>query len=153
MSARWESHSSLGQLSSHRDRHKGRRGIPSWNSPGVSPIGKAPFKPLKEAFLKHWPSRLFSSWPWVRANAGVRSMLGKTKTSDTSQTGQKCLCTQHPTSFPRTSWPRRVQTVWPQWLCQPWPQLWISPSILIGPCVRSQHCATYWDRTSDRTRS
>ena len=60
-------------------------------------------------------------------------MLGKTKTSDTSQTGQRCLCTQYPDFFLRTSWPRRVRTVWPQWLCQPWPQLWISPSSLIGP--------------------
>ena len=60
-------------------------------------------------------------------------MLGKRKTSDTSQTGQRCRCTQHPAFFPRTSWPRRVWTVWPQWLYQPWPQLWISPSSLIGP--------------------
>ena len=60
-------------------------------------------------------------------------MLGKTKTSDTTQTGQRCLCTQHPAFFPRTNWPRIVRTVWLQWLCQPWPQLWISPSSLIGP--------------------
>ena len=31
----------------HRDRPKGRRGIPSWN------LTKAPFEPLKEASLKH----------------------------------------------------------------------------------------------------
>ena len=37
-----------------------------------------------------------------------RSMLGQTRISDISQTGQKCLCTQHPAFLPRTSWPRRV---------------------------------------------
>ena len=40
-------------------------------------------------------------------------MLGKTKISDTKQTGLKYPCTPHPAFFPRTSWPKRVQTVWP----------------------------------------
>ena len=80
----------------------------------------------------------------IRANAGVRSMLGKTKTSDTSLTGQRCLFTLNPAFFPRTSWPKRVRTVWPQWLSQPWPQLWISHSSLIGLYVQSEHCDTIW---------
>ena len=46
----------------------------------------------------------------------MRSMLDKTRTSDISQTGLKPLFTSHPAFFPRTSWPRKVQTVWP------WPQ-------------------------------
>ena len=38
----------------HRDRPKGRRGIPSWNlSLVLHQLTKAPFKPLKEASLKH----------------------------------------------------------------------------------------------------
>ena len=38
----------------HRDRPKGRRGIPSWNlSPVLPQLTKAPFEPLKEATLKH----------------------------------------------------------------------------------------------------
>ena len=38
----------------HRDRPKGRRGIPSWNLPLVlHQLTKAPFEPLKEASLKH----------------------------------------------------------------------------------------------------
>ena len=38
----------------HRDRPKGRRGIPSWNLSLVLPqLTKAPFEPLKEASLKH----------------------------------------------------------------------------------------------------
>ena len=38
----------------HRDRPKGRRGIPSWNLCLVlHQLSKAPFEPLKEASLKH----------------------------------------------------------------------------------------------------
>ena len=38
----------------HRDRPKGRRGIPSWNlSLLLHQLTKAPFEPLKEASLKH----------------------------------------------------------------------------------------------------
>ena len=38
----------------HRDRPKGRRGIPSWNlSLVLHQLTKAPFKPIKEASLKH----------------------------------------------------------------------------------------------------
>ena len=48
----------------HRDRPKGRRGIPSWNlSLVLHQLTKAPFEPLKEASLKHLNSRLFSCWP------------------------------------------------------------------------------------------
>ena len=82
-------------------------------------------------------------------------MLGKTRTSDTSQTGQTFLFTPHPALFPSTSWPKRAQAVWPQWLFQPWSKLWISPSSLIGPYVQSEHCITIWtgSQTSGRTRS
>ena len=38
----------------HRERPKGRRGIPSWNlSLVLHQLTKAPFKPLREASLKH----------------------------------------------------------------------------------------------------
>ena len=38
----------------HRDRPKGRRGIPSWNlSLVLLQLTKAPFEPHKEASLKH----------------------------------------------------------------------------------------------------
>ena len=38
----------------HRDRPKGRRGIPSWNlSLVLHQLTRAPFEPLKEASLKH----------------------------------------------------------------------------------------------------
>ena len=42
----------------HRDRPKGRRGIPSWNlSLVLHQLSKAPFEPLKEASLKHLTSK------------------------------------------------------------------------------------------------
>ena len=45
-------------VSFHRDRPKGRRGIPSWNlSLVLQQLTKAPFKPLKEASLKHLTSK------------------------------------------------------------------------------------------------
>ena len=71
-------------------------------------------------------------------------MLGKIRTSGTSQTGQRCPCTNLPAIFQRISWPKRVQTVWPQWLYQPWPQHWIDHSSLTGLYAQSEHCATIW---------
>ena len=140
----------------HRDRPKGRRGIPSWNlSLVLHQLTKAPFEPLKEASLKHLTSRLFSCWLWVQVNAGVRSMLGYIRTSDTSQTGLRCLCTPHPASYPRTSWLRKVQIVWLQWSSQPWHHLWIGHSKVTGPYVQLEPCATTWTglQTSGRIRS
>ena len=138
----------------HRDRHKGRRGIPSWNlSLVLHQLTKAPFEPTKDASLKHLT---FKTVGWVGgASAEVRFMLGKTGILDTNLIGQGCPCIHHPTFYPRISWPKRVQTVWPQWLYQPWPQPWISPSSLTGPSVRSELCATIWTglQTSGRIRS
>ena len=127
----------------------------------ASPPGTSPWcciswqrlllNPLKRPLWNIWPSRLF----WVLVNAGVRSMLGKIKISDIKQTGLKGPCTPHPAFFPRTSLPKRVQTVWQQWLYQPWSLLWISHSSLIGPCAQSEHCATIWTQpeTLGRIRS
>ena len=51
--------------------------------------------------------------------------------------------------YPSTSFLSKNQLakegpVWPQGLYQPWPQLWIDPSSLTGPSVRTEHCATIW---------
>ena len=67
-------------------------------------------------------------------------MLGYLRTSDTSETSPRCLFTPHPAFFPRTSWPKRVQTIWPRWLFQPWPPLWISHLRVTGPYVHSEPC-------------
>ena len=108
----------------HRDIPKGQREIPSWNLFLVlHQLTKAPFEPIKEASLKHLTSRQFSSWPLGRATIEVRYMLGKAERLDTNPTCQRCSCIHHPALFPRSSCPKRVQTMWPQWLYQPWPQL------------------------------
>ena len=152
----------------HRDRPKGRRGIPSWNlSLVLHKLTKAPFEPVKEASLKPLTFKTIfllalgsgkcgskiHAWQG-QANVEVRYMLGRTKTSDTSQIGLRCPCTHLPAFFQRISWPKRVQTVWPQWLYQPWPQLWIDHSSLTGLYAQSEHCATIWTgpRTSSRIR-
>ena len=100
----------------HRDGPKGQRGISSWNlSLVLYQLTKAPFESLKEASLKHLTFKTVFCWPWVQVNAGVRSMLGYIRTSDTSQPGPRCPCTPLPSFFQRTSWLKRVQTVWPWW--------------------------------------
>ena len=141
-------------LNEHTATAKGRRGIPSWNlSLVLHQLTKAPFEPLREASLKLLTFKTI--FLLARANVEVRFMLGKTGTSGTSLTGQKCPCTLHPASFQRISWPRRAQRAWSQWLSQPWPQLWTSPSNLTGPSAQSELCATIWTgpQTSGRIRS
>ena len=82
-------------------------------------------------------------------------MLGYIRTSDTSQTGLRCLCTPHPASYPRISWLRKVQIVWHQWSSQPWHHLWIGHSRVTGPYVQLEPCVTTWTglQTSGRIRS
>ena len=140
----------------HRDRPKGRRGIPSWNlSLVLHQLTKATFEPLKEASLKHLTFKTVFCWPWVLVNAGVRSMLVFIRTSDTSQTGLRCPCTPHPAFCPRISWLRRVQIVWLQWSSQPCPPLWISHSKVTGLCVQSEPFGITWTgpQILGRTRS
>ena len=141
----------------HRDRPKGRRGIPSWNlSLVLHQLTKAPFEPLTEASLKHLTFKtVFLLALGSGISAGVRSMLGCIRTSDTSQTALRCPYTLHPAFYPRTSWLRRVQIVWLQWSYQPWPLLWISHSRVTSPCVQSEYFATTWTglQILGRTRS
>ena len=140
----------------HRDRPKGRRGIPSWNlSLVLHQLTKAPFEPLKESSLKHLT---FKTVFLLALGSGKRRSeihAWYIRTSDTSQTGLRCLCTPHPVSYPRTSWLRKVQIVWHQWSSQPWPHLWIGHSRVTGPYVQLEPCATTWTglQTSGRIRS
>ena len=140
----------------HRDRPKGRRGIPSWNlSLVLHQLTKAPFEPLKEASLKHLTFKTVFLLALVLVSAEVRSMHGFIRTSDTSQTGLRCPCTPHPAFCPRISWLRRVQIVWLQWSSQPWPPLWTSHSRVTGPYVQSEPFAITWTgpQILGRTRS
>ena len=138
----------------HRDRPKDRRGIPSWNLFLVlHQLTKAPFAPVKEASLKHLTfKRVFLL---ALGSGKRRSEILAWQNRNIRHQSDWCPCTHHPAFFPRISWPKRVQTVWPQWLYQSWPLLWIGPSSLTGPSVRSEHCATIWTgpQTSGRIRS
>ena len=100
----------------HRDKPNGRRGIPSWNlSLVLHQLTKAPFEPIKEASLKYLTFKTVFLLALGQANAEERFMHGNTEISGTNLTGQRCPCTHLPAFFPRTSWPRRVQSVWPHW--------------------------------------
>ena len=140
----------------HRDRPKGRRGIPSWNlSLVLHQLTKAPFQPLRDASMKHLTFKTVFLLALGSGREEVRYMPGNKRTSDTNPIGPSCPCIHHPAFSLKISWLKRVQTVWPQWLYQTWPQPWINPSSLTGPCVRSELCATIWTgpQTSGRIRS
>ena len=135
----------------HRDRPKGRSGIPSWNlSLVLHQLTKAPFEPIQEASLKHLTFKTVfllalgsgkrRSEIHVWQNRNIRHQSGWSKVS----------------LYPSPScFSKRVQTVWPQWLYQPWPRLWTGPSSLTGPSVLSEHYATIWTgpQTSGRIKS
>ena len=140
----------------HRDRPKGRRGIPSWNlSLVLHQLTKAPFDSLKEASLKHLTfktvfllalgsgKRRSEIHAWLHKN--IRHQLD----------WSKVFCTPHPVSYPRTIWLRKVQIVWHQWSSQPWHHLWIGHSRVTGPYVQLEPCATTRTglQTSGRIRS
>ena len=145
----------------HRDRPKGRRGIPSWNlSLVLHQLTKAPFDSLKEASLKHLTfktvfllalgsgKRRSEIHAWLHKN--IRHQLDWSKVYPFVP-----LCTPHPVSYPRTSWLRKVQIVWHQWSSQPWHHLWIGHSRVTGPYVQLEPCATTRTglQTSGRIRS
>ena len=140
----------------HRDRPKGRRGIPSWNlSLVLHQLTKAPFEPLKEASLKHltFKTVFLLALGSGKRRSEIHAWLHKNirHQSDWS----KCLYTPHPASYPRTSWSRKVQIVWLQWSSQPWHHLWIGHSRVTGPFAQLEPCATTWTglQISDRIRS
>ena len=59
-------------------------------------------------------------------------MLGKTKTSDTSQTGQRCLYPAPSLLFQEPAGQGESRQCGPSGYASPGPQLWINPSSLIG---------------------
>ena len=139
----------------HRDRPKGHRGIPSWNlSLVLHQLTKAPFEPMKEASLKH----LTYKTVFLLALGSGRSEIHAWQNRNIRHQSDWSKVSLYPSPsffFQRISWPKRVQTVWPQCLYQPWPQLWIDPSNMTGPSVRSELCATIWTgpHTSGRIRN
>ena len=103
----------------HRDRSRGRRGIPSWN------LSLVLYQLTKAVFLLAFGS--------VKCRSEIHAWLNKNirHQSDWSQD------IPHPASSPKTIWSKRVQTLWLQWLYQPWLKLWTSHSRLSLCQVRS----------------
>ena len=129
----------------HRDRPKGRRGIPSWNlSLVLHQLTRTPFESLKEASLKHltFKTVFLLALGSDKRRSEIHAWLHKNirHQSDWS----KVSFYLHPAFFPKISWLRKVQIVWLQWSYQHWPPLWISHSKVTGPCVQSGPCDTTW---------
>ena len=85
----------------HRDKPKGRRGIPSWNlSLVLHQLTKPPFEPLRKAS----PLRRFSCWLWARERGGVKFMPGSTRTLGIKRIGRMSHSILVKVLFPRTTW-------------------------------------------------
>ena len=129
----------------HRDRPKGRRGIPSWNlSLVLHQLTKAPFEPIKEASLKHLT---FKTVFLLALSSGKRRSeihAWQSKNIRHQSDGSRVSLYPSPSFLSKNQLAERVRTVWPQWSFQPWPRLWIGPSSLTGPSVRLEPCATTW---------
>ena len=89
----------------HRDRPKGRRGIPCWNlSLVLHHLTKAPFEPIKEASLKHLT---FKTIFLLALGSGKRrSEIHSWQNKHIRH--QSDWTKEHSAFFPRTIWPRRV---------------------------------------------
>ena len=109
----------------HRDRPKGRRGIPSWNlSLVLHQLTKPPFEPLRKASLKHLTFKTVfllalgsgkrRSEIHVLLNKNIRHQADWSKVS--LYPSPSFLAKNH-----------KVQSASLQWLFQPWLLLWTSP--------------------------
>ena len=139
----------------HRDRPKGRRGIPSWNlSLVLHQLNKAPFEPIKEASLKHltFKTVFFLALGSGKRRSEIHARQNKSfrHQSDWSTVSPYPL----PSFLSKNQLVKRVQTVCPSGYNIPGPHLWIDPSSLTGPFFRLEHCATIWagPQTSSRIR-
>ena len=139
----------------HRDRPKGRRGIPSWNlSLVLHQLNKAPFEPIKEASLKHLTFKTVFLLALGSGKHRSEIHAWQTKILDTNPIGQRCPRIHYPAFYPRISWPRGSRQCGPSGYNSPGPHLWIDPSSLTGPFLRLEHCSTIWTgpQTSSRIR-
>ena len=124
----------------HRDKPKGRRGVPTWNlSLVLHQLTKPPFEPLRKASLKHLTFKtvfllaLGSGKQRSEIHAWVhRNIRHQEDWSNVSLSPSLV-------SFLRITWLRRVPLVWPLLSFQPWLLPWTDPSRRIGVCAQSGH--------------
>ena len=90
----------------HRDKPKGRRGVPSWNiSLVLHQLTKAPFEPMRKASLKHLTFKtvfLLALGSGKRRNE-IHAQSGCTETSGTRKTGVRSPFIHLPVSYLRIS--------------------------------------------------
>ena len=111
----------------HRDRPKGRKGIPYWNlSMVLHQLTKAPFEPMKVASLKHCT---FKSDKILALGSGkhrIEIHAWQNKNIRHHSDWSKVSLYPSHSFLSKNQLAKRVQTVWPQWLYQPWRQpCWI----------------------------
>ena len=93
----------------HRDRPKGRRGIPSWNlSLVLHQLTKAPFEPLREASLKHLT---FKTVFLLALGSGKRIHAWQHKNIRHQSDWSKVSLFPSPSFLFKISWPKRVRRV------------------------------------------
>ena len=140
----------------HRDRPKGRRGIPSWNlSLVLHQLTKSPFEPLREASLKHLT---FKTVFLLALGSGKRRSeihAWQHKNIRHQSAWSKVSLFPSPSFLSKNQLAKEGPESVAQWSYQPWLLLWINPSSLTDPFVQSEPCATIWTglQTSGNTRS
>ena len=139
----------------HRDRPKGRRGIPSWNlSLVLHQLTKAPFESIKEASLKHLTfktvfllalgsgKRRSEIHAWQNRNIRHQADWSKVSLYPSPRfLSKNQLAKEGPDSVAPVVIPALAPT--------------LDRSLKSGPYVRSEHYATIWTgpQTSGRIRS
>ena len=140
----------------HRDRPKGRRGIPSWNlSLVLHQLTKAPFEPSKEASLKHFT---FKTVFLLALGSGKRRSVIHAwlhKNIRHQSDWSKVSLYPSPSFLTKNQLAKEGPDSGLQWSYQPWPPLWISHSTVTGPYVQSEPFGITWTgpQILGRTRS
>ena len=139
----------------HRDRPKGRRGIPSWNlSLVLHQLTKAPFEPLREASLKHLT---FKTVFLLALGSGKRSEIHAWQHRNIRHQADwsKVSLVPSPSFLSKNQLAKEGPESVAPVVIPAWPLLWIGPSSLTDPFVQSEPCATIWTglQTSGSTRS
>ena len=140
----------------HRDRPKGRRGIPSWNlSLVLHQLTKAPFDSLEEASLKHltFKTVFLLALGSGKRRSEIHAWLHKNirHQSDWS----KVFLYPSPSSLSKNQLAKEGPDSVAPGSSQPWHHLWIGHSRVTGPYVQLEPCATTWTglQTSGRIKS
>ena len=97
----------------HRDKPKGRRGVPSWNlSLVLHQLTKAPFEPMRKASLKHltFKTVFLLALGSGKRRSEIHAWLFRNIRHQ--KTGVRFPYTLLPCSFPKTSWLGRAQHLW-----------------------------------------